>query len=60
MPWVWSDELAARLLQAGMVDPDVVDRWSLRPVAFCVEDPEDVLALGPQLLGIVAREDLAS
>lgn len=60
MPWVWSDELAARLLQAGIVESDGVDRWTLRPVAFSVDDPEDILVLGRRLLGLETREDIAS
>lgn len=60
MPWVWSDELAARLLEAGVVEPDALDRFSQRPVAFAVDDSDDMLSLGPKLLELEAWESLAS
>lgn len=58
MPWVWSDELANRLVESGIIEPDRV-RDSL-PVAFAVDDPTDLVRLGRTLLGIELSEAPAS
>ncbi len=60
MPWVWSDELATRLMEAGIVEPGRLDDASTRPVAFAVDDPNDLVRLGQDLLGLEVREPIVS
>ena len=46
MPWVWSDDVASRLVEAGLVDPDELGGGSIPPVAYAVDDPDDLARLG--------------
>ncbi len=46
MPWVWSDDVAARLVEAGLVDPDALTMRVSPPVARAVDDPDDLAGLG--------------
>lgn len=41
MPWVWTDDLAARLVAAGIVDDDRLEALSEWPVALHVPASED-------------------
>ena len=43
MPWVWTDELAARLVAAGIVDDDRFGDWREWPVALHVPASEDAV-----------------
>lgn len=49
MPWVWSDDIAARLVDAGLVDPEEALMPSHPPVAISVDDPEDLAVIGRRL-----------
>lgn len=55
MPWVWTDELVARLDGAG-IDPGRLTDWRARPVAVPVtevpEGAEEILAL-PRVAGLL-------
>ena len=46
MPWVWSDDVAARLVDAGLVDPEQARLGAHPPVALAVDDPDDLAGLG--------------
>ena len=60
MPWVWSDDLAARLLEAGFVEPGKFSELLAQPVAFAVDDPEDLVRLGLDVFGLEVSEPMAS
>ena len=60
MPWVWSDELAARLLEAGFVEAGGLPVLFSQPVAFAVDDPDDLARLGLEVFGLEASEPMAS
>lgn len=60
MPWVWSDELAARLLEAGFVEPGALSELLTQPVAFAVDDPDDLARLGLEVFGLEVPEAMAS
>ena len=51
MPWVWSDDVAARLVDAGLVDPDDAPLGAQPPVALAVDDPDDLAGLGQRFFG---------
>ncbi|NND84310.1 MAG: hypothetical protein HKN46_04090 [Acidimicrobiia bacterium] len=51
MPWVWSDDVAARLVDAGLVDPDDAPFGAHPPVALAVDDPDDLAGLGQRFFG---------
>ena len=51
MPWVWSDDVAARLVDAGLVDPADALMGVHPPVALAVDDPDDLAGLGERLFG---------
>jgi len=51
MAWVWTDELAARLIEDGVED-GVVGEWVARPVGVAVPDGADPLQWGARMLGI--------
>ncbi len=46
MPWVWSDDVAARWVDAGLVDPEQARLGAHPPVALAVDDPDDLAGLG--------------
>lgn len=41
MPWVWTDDLAARLVAAGIVDDERLADWRNWPVALRVPTADD-------------------
>ena len=51
MPWVWSDDIAARLVDAGLVDPEDAHMGAHPPVALAVDDPDDLAGLGRRFFG---------
>lgn len=41
VPWLWTDELAARLAGTGLVDDERLDAWTANPLALRIPDPDD-------------------
>jgi len=58
MPWLWTDTLAALLLEHDRVPEDRVSEWLLRPVALRLPDGGDPLSLARALLS--PGDDLAA
>lgn len=51
MAWFWTDDLARRLVAAGVVGEDRVREWIHHPVAVSGGGDEDPLEVGRRLLG---------
>ncbi|GIU93405.1 MAG: hypothetical protein KatS3mg011_2311 [Acidimicrobiia bacterium] len=49
MPWLWSDDLARALIEAG-TPPELVENWSVNPWAVAVPDGVDPVEAGRILL----------
>ncbi len=59
MPWVWSDELATRLVDTGVINPAHLEVLDVRPVAVSVDDPDDLVELARVVLGFEVQETAA-
>lgn len=59
MPWVWSDELATRLVDEGFLMPGELDDFA-PIVASKVDDPDDAVAAARAVFGLELNEALAS
>jgi hypothetical protein len=53
MPWLWTDTLAALLIEHDGIAPAALDGWRRNPVGHRLGDGQDPLALARALL---ARE----
>lgn len=49
MAWLWTDDLARLLLDAGLVDEPSVRGWIDRPVAICAPEGAEPLAVAREL-----------
>ena len=51
MRWLWTDDLAALLVQADHVDPLLVADWVTAPFAYRAGETDDPLMVARSLLG---------
>ena len=51
MAFLWTDTLAALLMEHDRVAPDRVEEWRARPTAYRLGDGMDPLTLARDLLG---------
>jgi hypothetical protein len=51
MAWVWTDELAARLVEDGVTE-GVMGEWVARPVGVAVPEGADPVQWGARMMGI--------
>jgi hypothetical protein len=56
---LWTDTLAALLVEHDRVPPELVEAWMRRPSAYRLDDDADPLALARRLLGETAAPPLA-
>jgi hypothetical protein len=59
MQWFWTDDLAAMLIEHGLVGPERLNAWTSRPVAYSAPDEADRLEMARHLIGDVADTDAA-
>jgi hypothetical protein len=59
MQWFWTDDLAALLIEQGLVGPERLIAWTSRPVAYSTTDGMDELEMARRLIGDVADTDAA-
>jgi hypothetical protein len=57
MAWLWTDTLAALLLEHDRVPPESVAAWLCRPSAYRLPDGTDPLSLARQLFAEAATPD---
>ena len=50
MTWLWTDTLAALLLEHDGVEAELVSAWVERPIGYRLEDGQDPLGLARRLL----------
>lgn len=50
MAWLWTDTLAALLMEHDRVRPDQVEMMNVRPVAYRLSEGQDPLDLARNLL----------
>jgi hypothetical protein len=59
MQWFWTDDLAALLIEQGLVGPEPLSAWISRPVAYSATDEADGLELARHLFGDATDSDAA-
>lgn len=59
MRWFWTDDLAALLVEHGLVSPERLRDWTLRPVAYAAPEETEGLDLARALIGETAGTDAA-
>ncbi|MFZ0491753.1 MAG: hypothetical protein WAM81_00985 [Acidimicrobiia bacterium] len=59
MQWFWTDDLAALLIEHGLVGPEHLIAWTSRPVAYSAAEETDGLEMARHLIGDVANTDAA-
>lgn len=57
MAWLWTDTLAALLVEHDRVAPESVAAWVQRPSAYRLPEGRDPLDLARALLAAAAGED---
>lgn len=57
--WMWTDDLAALLVERELADPADVAVWRARPYAVSVEPDADPLDVAGRLLGPAEAETAA-
>ena len=50
MRWLWTDDLAALVVEADGIDPGQVADWLAAPVAYRVDEADDPLTVARTLL----------
>ena len=59
MQWFWTDDLAALLIEHGLVGPERLIAWINRPVAYSAADEAEGLEMARHLFGDAADTDAA-